>query len=113
VTDPARVAKKDPGNPEICNLYALHKYFSSEGTVEEVAAKCRSAGWGCLDCKKVLARNIAEEFAPIRTRAEQLRSDEAQVHAILRAGAERARGLASATMREVLRRMGFLAPDAG
>ena len=116
VTDPARVTKKDPGTPEVCNLYALHRHFSPAETVEEVAGRCRSAGWGCLDCKKVLARNIAEELAPIRARAIALRRDEAQVHAILRAGAERARRLAAATMREVLRRMGFLAsqgPDAG
>ncbi len=58
VTDPARVTKKDPGNPEICNIYALHKYFSDETQVTEVAANCRGARWGCLDCKRVLADNI-------------------------------------------------------
>jgi len=110
VTDPARVTRKDPGTPELCNLYALHRHFSPSETVEEVAGQCRTAGWGCLDCKKVLARNIAEAFAPIRERAAELRRDESQVHDILRAGAERARAIASETMGEVRRRMGFLPP---
>jgi tryptophanyl-tRNA synthetase len=110
VTDPARVTRKDPGTPELCNLYALHKHFSPPEMVEEVAEKCRTAGWGCLDCKKVLARNMADAFAPIRERAAALRRDESQVHEILRAGAARARTIASATMGEVQRRMGFLAP---
>jgi len=110
VTDPARVTRKDPGTPEVCNLYALHRHFSPPETVEEVAEKCRSAGWGCLDCKKVLARNVADTFAPIRERAAELRRDESQVHEILRAGAARARDIATETMEEVRRRMGFLLP---
>ena len=110
VTDPARVTRKDPGTPELCNLYALHQHFSPSETVEEVAGQCRTAGWGCLDCKKVLARNIADAFAPIRERAAELRRDESQVHEVLRAGAERARAIAAETMGEVRRRMGFLPP---
>ncbi|HEX9580679.1 MAG TPA: tryptophan--tRNA ligase, partial [Gemmatimonadales bacterium] len=66
VTDPARVTKNDPGTPEICNIYALHKHFSPPATVEEVAHKCRTAGWGCLDCKRVLADNMAAALAPMR-----------------------------------------------
>jgi tryptophanyl-tRNA synthetase len=108
VTDPARVTKKDPGTPEVCNLYALHQLFSPPGTVEEVAEKCRSAGWGCLDCKRVLADNVAAEFAPIRERAAALRADPDQVREVLAAGAGRARAVAQETMREVRERMGLL-----
>lgn len=108
VTDPARVRKTDPGDPEVCNLYSLHRQFSPPATVEEVARKCRSAGWGCLECKRVLADNITAEFAPIRARAAELKSQPERVRDILEAGAERARVVARATMREVRERMGFL-----
>jgi tryptophanyl-tRNA synthetase len=108
VTDPARVRKTDPGDPEVCNLYSLHRQFSPPATVEEVARKCRSAGWGCLECKRVLADNITAEFAPIRARAVELKSQPERVRDILEAGAERARVVARATMREVRERMGFL-----
>jgi tryptophanyl-tRNA synthetase len=108
VTDPARVTKKDPGNPEVCNLYALHQLFSPPETVEEVAAKCRSAGWGCLDCKRVLADNVAAEFAPMRERAAALRADPDRVRDLLADGADRARAVAQETMREVRERMGLL-----
>jgi tryptophanyl-tRNA synthetase len=108
MTDPARVTKKDPGTPEVCNVYALHKYFSPHETVAEVAANCRGARWGCLDCKKVLANHIAGQLAPIRERAAALRSDPGAVHSILRAGAERARAIAADTMEGVRVRMGFL-----
>jgi tryptophanyl-tRNA synthetase len=108
VTDPARVTRNDPGNPEICNIYSLHKYFSPPDTVAEVAHKCRTAGWGCLDCKRVLADNISAAFAPMRERAKDLRSRPERVREILDAGADRARGVARETMREVRERMGFL-----
>ena len=108
VTDPARVKRTDPGDPEVCNLYSLHRQFSPPATVEEVAQKCRSAGWGCLECKRVLADNIVAEFAPIRARAAALKSQPEHVRDILEAGAERARVVARATMREVRERMGFL-----
>ena len=108
MTDPARVTKKDPGTPEVCNIYALHKYFSPEDSVGEVAANCRGASWGCLDCKKVLAQYIADRLAPIRERAAQLRADPDAVHAILRDGAARARTIATETMHGVRQRMGLL-----
>ena len=110
-TDPARVTKKDPGDPLKCNLYTLHQYFSPPATVEDVAHKCRTAGWGCLDCKRVLADNIATRFAPVRERARELKSSPGRVREILRRGAERARTVAMETMRAVRERMGFLAAD--
>ena len=106
-TDPARVTRKDPGTPEICNLYALHQHFSSPETVVEVAEKCRAAGWGCLDCKRRLADAMIETLAPIRSRAEALKRDPAAVDAVLARGAERARTIARGTLAEARRRMGF------
>ena len=107
-TDPARVTRKDPGTPEICNLYDLHKHFSSAETVVEVAEKCRTAGWGCLDCKRRLADAMIETLAPIRSRAEELKRDPAAVDAVLARGAERAHAIASRTLGEAKRRMGFI-----
>lgn len=106
-TDPARVTRKDPGTPEICNIYALHQYFSTPDTVTEVAAKCRTAGWGCLDCKRRLADAMIETLAPIRARAAELKSRPAEVDAILTRGADRARRIAKPTLAEAKRRMGF------
>jgi tryptophanyl-tRNA synthetase len=106
-TDPARVTRKDPGNPEVCNIYHLHKYFSPPATIAEVAEKCRGAGWGCLDCKRVLADNIIRALAPIRERALALQEEPERVDEILADGAAAARRIASETMREVRDRMGF------
>lgn len=109
VTDPARVTKKDPGNPEVCNIYALHQHFSPTATVEDVAVKCRAAAWGCLDCKRVLSDNIAREFAPMRERAAALNAAPERVREILHDGAQRARAIAAETMSHVRDRMGLLA----
>jgi tryptophanyl-tRNA synthetase len=107
-TDPARVTRKDPGNPEVCNIFHLHKYFSPPETVATVAENCRGAKWGCLDCKRVLADNMIATLAPIRQRALELQGAPGQVEDILADGAEGAKRLASETMREVRDRMGFI-----
>ncbi|HSB53178.1 MAG TPA: tryptophan--tRNA ligase, partial [Gemmatimonadales bacterium] len=107
-TDPARVTKKDPGNPALCNLFTLHQHFSTVETVAEVDLKCRTAGWGCLDCKRRLADAMIATLAPIRERADALKRDPGEVDRILARGAERARAIAVETMAAVRRRMGFL-----
>jgi tryptophanyl-tRNA synthetase len=107
-TDPARVTRKDPGNPEICNIFHLHRYFSPPETVAVVADNCRGAKWGCLDCKRVLADNMIATLAPIRERALRLQEAPDRVDEVLAQGAAAARQLASETMREVRDRMGFL-----
>jgi len=107
-TDPARVTRKDPGTPELCNVYTLHQGFSPPATVEEVADKCRNAGWGCIDCKRKLADHMIATLAPMRERAEALKRDPAGVMARLRAGADKARKLARRTIADVRDRMGFL-----
>ncbi|HEV8125429.1 MAG TPA: tryptophan--tRNA ligase [Gemmatimonadales bacterium] len=108
MTDPARVKRTDPGNPDICNIYDLHKYFSPPETLAMVAEKCRGAGWGCLDCKRVLADNMIAMLAPIRQRAQELEQREGEVDRVLARGAAKARQLAGETIVEVKRRMGFL-----
>ena len=107
VTDPARVKRTDPGTPEVCNIYHLHRAFSPPATVEHVAHQCRTAGWGCIDCKKVLFENINAELTPIRTRAAELRADPTRVDRALAQGTERARTVATQTMGEVRERMGL------
>jgi tryptophanyl-tRNA synthetase len=107
-TDPARVRRTDPGHPEDCNIYSLHEHFSPAATLTLVAENCRGAKWGCLDCKKVLAENMAAALAPIRERGADLRAHPARVDEILHDGAARARRLAGATMAVVRERMGFL-----
>ncbi|MDX2192638.1 MAG: tryptophan--tRNA ligase [Gemmatimonadales bacterium] len=108
-TDPARLRRQDPGNPEHCNVYTLHRSFSPAATLDEVQAKCRGAAWGCLDCKAVLADNLGARLAPVRERARELAAAPGTVREILAAGAARARAVAGETMRAVRSRMGFLA----
>ena len=107
VTDPARVRRNDPGTPEVCNIYHLHKAFSPSATVEHVAVQCRSAGWGCLDCKKVLLQSMQTELDPIRERAKEIAARPKQVAEALNAGAEHARSIASKTMGTVKKKMGL------
>jgi tryptophanyl-tRNA synthetase len=107
-TDPARVTRKDPGTPEICNIYHLHKYFSPPETVALVADNCCGAKWGCLDCKRVLADNMIATLAPIRERAFELQARPELVDQILGDGAAAAGRIARETMREVRGRMGLL-----
>jgi tryptophanyl-tRNA synthetase len=109
-TDPARKTRKDPGNPDICNIFTIHQGFSPPAVQTEVAQKCRTAGWGCLDCKRVLADNMIAALTPMRERAEALRAQPGRVREVLRAGAAKARALARGTIAEVRRRMGFLDP---
>jgi len=107
VTDPKRIKRTDPGTPEVCNIYHLHKAFSPSATVEHVAAQCSSAGWGCIDCKRVLFESMETDLVPIRRRAEELRNDRSRVDAVLAEGASRCRAIATETMHGVRERMGF------
>src|SRR6266566_1386622 len=107
-TDPARVTRRDPGNPDICNIFTIHQGFSPPETQALVARNCRTAGWGCLDCKRVLADNMIAALTPVRERAQELRSQPQRVGETLRAGAAKARAIARRTMERVRRRMGLL-----
>jgi len=112
MTDPARKTKRDPGTPEICNIYALHQHLSTPDQVERVAVQCRTAAWGCLDCKRLLADNMIAALAPIRERAAALKADPDRVREILERGAARCRSLADETLARVRDTMGF-APRPG
>jgi len=107
MTDPARKTKRDPGTPEICNIYALHQHLSTPAEVERVAVQCRTAAWGCLDCKRLLADNMIAVLAPMRERAQALKADPGRVREILAAGAARCRELAAGTLEQVRDTMGF------
>lgn len=107
MTDPARVRRTDPGTPEICNIYHLHKAFSPPETVTHVAQQCSTAGWGCIDCKKVLLASMETELVPIRARAKELAAHPKRVDAALAEGAERAGKLAGETLGQVRSAMGI------
>lgn len=108
VTDPARKKRTDPGEPKKCNLYSLHELFSELPVQKDIAKKCRSAKIGCLECKKILAENIARELAPFRKRYTELSKNEDQVWQILENGAARAKKIASETLTEVKKKIGLL-----
>ncbi len=101
VTDPARIHREDPGNPDVCNVFTMHKIFSSREEVEMVNIECRRAGIGCVDCKKLYARNLNNALEPLRARRLELASRPEQVQAVLDEGARRARAIAERTMEEV------------
>jgi tryptophanyl-tRNA synthetase len=107
VTDPKRVRKTDPGTPEVCNIYQLHKAFSPPETVEHVAIQCSTAGWGCIECKKVLFENMDKELVQIRRRAVDVRADGKLLKDATERGTERATDVARTTMREVKELMGL------
>lgn len=110
-TDPQRLRKSDPGRPEICNIFTMHKAVSPKETQDEVAASCTGAKWGCVDCKKVLFENFKQELIPLRQKRESLSLP--RVREQLGDGAQRARRIARETMREVREVMGVgsLAPN--
>ena len=108
MTDPARQRRQDPGTPEICNIYHLHKAFSTADVVETVAVNCRTAGWGCIDCKKVLHESMERELTPIRARAKEIMAKPSTVTDALAKGAEHAGEMARKTMKDVKKRMGLV-----
>lgn len=109
VTDPARVRRKDPGEPARCNLFRLHEVFTPRERREEIAAGCRTAGLGCVDCKRILLEGLRGELDPVRERIQGWLERPDEVHAVLEAGARKASVLAAETMETVRRRIGVRA----
>jgi len=107
VTDPQRIRKDDPGRPEVCNVYSLHEFFTDPADLPDIADQCRTAKRGCVDCKRILAENITQEFAPFRERAAHYRERPEEVLQVLSDGADRAGAVARETMAEVRKRMGM------
>ncbi|HET9216530.1 MAG TPA: tryptophan--tRNA ligase, partial [Terriglobia bacterium] len=101
VTDPARVRRQDPGNPDVCPVGDYHKVFSDQKRLAEVDQGCRSAGIGCIECKMWLFDSLQKTTAPIYERRQELESRKQDVVEILEEGAKKARIAASATMSEV------------
>ncbi len=106
VTDPARQYRSDPGHPEICNVFRLHHFFNSD-RVTEIDAECRSAGIGCVDCKKILAEGINLALGPFRERRKVLAEKPRLVYDVISDGARRAQVIAKVTLEEVEQKMGL------
>jgi tryptophanyl-tRNA synthetase len=101
VTDPARKRRHDPGHPEVCPIYYLHRSYSPPETVELVDRECRSAGIGCVDCKKMLLLNLLPVLEKHRAARQELERTPGRVEELVRLGTEKARALAEQTMVKV------------
>ena len=106
VTDPQRARRSDPGRPEVCNVFTLHQTFSPN-EVPMIERECRAAGIGCVDCKKILAKNLTEYLAPFRERRAELARNPDAVWDVLHDGARRAQVLADETLGDVKRAVGL------
>ena len=107
VTDPQRMRRSDPGRPEVCNVFSMHKIFSPVEEVRMIDAECRTAGIGCVDCKKRFTANLNAHLAPFRARRAELAKDMDHVAEVLEDGARRARLIAEQTMVEVRQAVGL------
>ncbi|MBI5188284.1 MAG: tryptophan--tRNA ligase [Nitrospirae bacterium] len=107
VTDPARIKRTDKGNPDLSPVYQLHKIFSSKDEQEEVAEGCRTAGIGCIDCKKILIKNVFKVMEPIWVKSNELINNPNVLYSIVDKGTEKAKKVAGETMRLVREAMGL------
>src|SRR5438270_9106448 len=107
VTDPARVKRTDPGNPDVCPVGDLHKIFSDAKTLENVYAGCRTAGIGCIECKSWAADNLIKTIAPMQERRRKYEQDKDLTRQIIEAGDAKARATAENTMQQVRDSMGL------
>ncbi|MEW5872690.1 MAG: tryptophan--tRNA ligase [Chloroflexota bacterium] len=107
VTDPQRLRRSDPGDPDVCNVFSMHKVFSSADDVSMIDGECRKAGIGCVQCKQLFARNLNANLAPFRARREKLGKNPDAVWDILHEGQQRASQIAGQTMREVREAIGL------
>ena len=107
-TDPARVRRTDPGNPDKCPVWQLHEIYSNDDVKSWVQEGCRNAKIGCLDCKQPLCKAINQEVAPIREKAAELAAKPSIVKNILAEGAQKAREVAEETLTDVKAAMGVL-----
>ncbi len=101
VTDPQRQRRTDPGDPSVCNVFSMHRLFSSPEEIATIDRDCRSAALGCVDCKKLFARNLNHHLEPFRARRFELESRQGYVESVLADGAARARAIAAQTIAEV------------
>jgi tryptophanyl-tRNA synthetase len=106
-TDPARVRRTDPGNPDKCPVWMFHQVYSDQKTQDWVLQGCKTAGIGCIECKQPVIDGILKEQEPMRERAQQYLDDPSLVRAIVADGCDQARKLAQETMRDVREEMGL------
>ena len=110
-TDPNRIRRSDPGNPDICNLFQFHKLFSDPATIARVDRECRAAQIGCVDDKRLIADIMIEKLKPIRARREEIDRDPSIVWNALRDGSRKARERASETLALVRKAMKIDFPE--
>lgn len=108
ITDINRKLKTDKGNPDVCNMYSWHKIFSSKDECASCNENCRNASMGCVDCKKILIKNINNELVPVRAKIEELEKQRNIVYDVLRDGAKKANAVAAKTIYEVKDKMGLI-----
>jgi len=107
VTDPQRLRRSDPGDPEVCNVFSLHQIFSADEQVKMVNVECRRAGIGCVQCKQMLARNLNAHLEPFRERRAGLGENPGYVWEVLQDGQQRAQVIAARTIDEVKQALGL------
>ena len=101
ITDPQRKRRNDPGDPDICNVYFYHEMYTQPEKVSEIAASCRTAKIGCVECKKIMAQSLINGLEPIRKKREKLANEMDKVKEIMAVGNQKAKAIAEKTMEEV------------
>jgi tryptophanyl-tRNA synthetase len=101
LTDPQRARKSDPGDPDVCNVYEFHKFYSDTKTVDRINQECRTAKIGCVECKKIMAQNLIKALEPMREKREYYEARPQLVDDIIKDGCDKARRVARRTMAEV------------
>jgi tryptophanyl-tRNA synthetase len=112
-TDPQRLRRSDPGRPDVCNIYTMHKAISTPEQVDLTYTECTTAQRGCVDCKKILMESFDRELVPLRTKRAELDAHPQLVRSALEDGALKARAIARETIREVRDAMGLRATELG
>ena len=103
MTDPARKRRQDPGDPEVCPVFAYHKIYSTPETIQTVDRECRVAGIGCVDCKKWMSERLIENLSPLLSRRKEFENREDEILDIIADGNQKAAQVATQTMDEVRR----------
>ncbi len=101
ITDPQRMRRSDPGNPDVCNVFEFHKIYSGTETCETIDPQCRNAEIGCVECKKIMATNLISAMAPLHERRAHFKAKPEQVKEIIALGSQKARAVARETMAQV------------
>ena len=101
VTDPQRMRRSDPGNPDICNVFEFHKHFSGNALVDQIHGECKKADIGCVDCKRMMGENLVQALTPILEKRRYYEKNTSTIDDIIQAGNEKARTVAQETMADV------------